>query len=62
MQNDNHTKTIVIGTVGHIEIKKLSDFKKLLESLPYFRLIRFQESNNKLWLVEREGMNHYNSK
>ena len=53
MESENHK--IVIGVIGHIDPIFLPDFKRLLEELSYFRLVRFQESDNKLWIVERGG-------
>jgi len=50
-------KPIVVGVVGHVFPEHLADFKRLLEDYPYLRLIIFKESDNKLWLVEREGNN-----
>jgi len=51
----NSHKPIVIGIVGHIPAEDLSDFRAYLEAYPNFRMIRFQESDNKLWIVSRDG-------
>jgi hypothetical protein len=50
----NQNKPIVVGIVGHIPPEFLADFKNHVEKYSHFRLIRFQESNNKLWIVSRE--------
>ena len=55
MKGKGNSKTIVIGIVGHIPPEFLADFKKHIESYPYFKLVIFKESNNKIWLVERGG-------
>ena len=55
MQN-NKSKLIVVAVVGHLEPEYLADFKLYIEGYPHFRLIRFQESTNKLWIVQREEM------
>lgn len=54
MEN-NISKPIVIGIVGHLSPFFLADFKQYIEKYPNFRLIIFKESDNKLWIVEREG-------
>lgn len=54
MNREQANRTIIVGVVGHISPGNLSDFRELLESLSYFRLIRFQDSDNKIWLVEQE--------
>ena len=55
MEN-NISKPIIVGIVGHVDPSFLADFKQYIEKYSHFRLIRFQESNNKLWIVQREGM------
>jgi len=55
MENSS-SKPIVIGVVGHLNPEFLPDFKQLITNYPHFRLIIFKESDNKLWLVEREGI------
>jgi len=50
----NKSKPVIVGVVGHIQPEKLSEFKNTIENLSYFRLIRFEESDSKLWIVSRE--------
>ena len=57
MNNHNH-KPVIVGIVGHLPPEHLNSFKQHIESFPYFRLIRFQESDNKLWIVSREDKPH----
>ena len=57
MRNSS-SKPVIIGIVGHIPPEFLADFKQYIESYSHFRLIRFQESDNKLWIVEQEGLHH----
>lgn len=54
MEN-NSSKVIVVGVVGHIPFDKLIEFEHLLNSLPYFRLIRKETSNDKLWIMKSKG-------
>jgi hypothetical protein len=56
---NNKSKPIVVGVIGHICPSYLADFKKYLEEFHHFRLIRFQESNNKLWIVQQKEDNYY---
>ena len=53
---NNHSKILVIGIVGHLPPEFIADFKTYIENYSHFRLIRFQDSNNKLWIVQRDGM------
>lgn len=54
-----NNKPIVVGIVGHIKPSFLADFKKHIERFCNFRHIIFKESDNKLWIVEREGDKPY---
>jgi len=47
----NNSNVIVIGIVGHIQPDKIPEFLHLLQNdLPYFRFIRKETSDNKIWL------------
>jgi len=49
-------KPVIVGAVLHVLPENISYVKELLENSPYVqRLIIFKESDNKLWLVDREG-------
>ena len=55
MDNDQH-KIIIVGVIVHCQPEKIPFLKAELENSPNVaRLIRFQESDNKLWIVSREG-------
>jgi hypothetical protein len=56
MNNNNNSKVIIIGIVAHIQPDKIPEFLELLQNLPYFRLIRKETSDNKIWL-QVEGKN-----
>jgi hypothetical protein len=48
--NTENSKVIIIGVVGHISPDKVTTFLNLLKELPYFRLIRRETSDSKIWL------------
>ena len=57
MENSS-SKPIIIGIVGHIPPEFSADFKQYIENYSHFRLIRFQESDNKLWIVSQGEFQH----
>lgn len=49
-------KPIVAAVVIHILPENLRFFKELIQTSPYVvRVIRFEESNKKLWITKEEG-------
>lgn len=51
--NNNQNKTIVAACVVHILPENIRFFKELIENSPYvLRVIRFEESQHKLWIVK----------
>jgi hypothetical protein len=54
MQRNSKTP-VVVGAILHVLPENLTYLHELLENSPYVqRLIIFKESNNKLWIIERE--------
>lgn len=51
---NNNSKVIVIGVVGHIQPDKVPEFLHLLQNLSYFRFIRNETSDSKIWLQVEE--------
>jgi len=56
--NFNKNKPVVAGAVFHVLPENIPKLEEYLYKSPFVeKVIIFKESNNKLWLVEREGSN-----
>ncbi len=49
---NNINAPVVVGVVGHLKPQDLKDFMDLIEKLPYFHLVFFKTSSEKLWIKE----------
>ena len=55
MEKNHSDSVIIVGLIAHVNPKYLADFKQQIEKSPFVtRLIIFKESNDKLWIVDRE--------
>lgn len=43
---------LVVGIVGHVSIENLQSLKETVEKLPFFKIIYFKTSSEKLWIME----------
>ena len=54
MKQQRSARPVIVGVVVHLPPEFIADFKNYIESFPHVRIIIYRESNNKLWLIERE--------
>jgi len=52
MENNKIKTSVVVGVVGHIKPSDLSEFTEVIEGLPYFHIVFFKTSSEKLWIKE----------
>lgn len=53
MEN-NRSKVLVIGVIGHIHPENIAEFEHLLRNIPYFRFIHKDTHTEKIWLQKGE--------
>lgn len=52
MEMEKNNDSVVVGFVGHVSIDDLKNFKDMIENIPYFHMVFFKTSSNRLWIKE----------